>query len=56
MPKDFSQPLTCFYWHTYGVCQKSDNDCLYAHYPTGVIAAAPVSLNGGKGTLRPSCA
>ena len=30
MPKNFTQPLTCFYWHTYGYCNKSDDQCLYA--------------------------
>lgn len=71
MPKNFSQPLTCFYWHTYGHCNKSDESCLfvcirsiclpsayltmcsrYAHYSTGVVAAAPVSLGGSKGNME----
>lgn len=72
MPKHFTQPLTCFYWHKNGVCTKKDEDCLlvhtltsspprltiyltdctlrYAHYYTGVVAAAPVTVRGGNGT------
>ena len=28
LPKNFAQPLTCFYWHTYGRCTKSSDECL----------------------------
>lgn len=28
MPKHFTQPLTCFYWHKNGYCTKNDDDCL----------------------------
>lgn len=27
-PKHFKQPLECFYWHTFGYCTKSDDECL----------------------------
>ncbi|KAK5127861.1 hypothetical protein LTR85_004978 [Meristemomyces frigidus] len=50
-PKHFTQPLTCFYWHKNGFCTKSDEDCLYAHYYTGVVASAPVSVGGIKGVV-----
>ncbi|KAK5133228.1 hypothetical protein LTR08_008063 [Meristemomyces frigidus] len=48
MPKHFTQPLTCFYWHKNGFCTKSDEECLYAHYYTGVVASSPVSVGGNK--------
>lgn len=28
VPKNFDRPLTCFYWHTYGYCTKTNEDCL----------------------------
>jgi hypothetical protein len=37
---DISKSLTCFYWHR-GFCQKSDDDCIYAHYNTGRLAPEP---------------
>ncbi|KAK3702215.1 hypothetical protein LTR37_015047 [Vermiconidia calcicola] len=51
LPKNFSQPLTCFYWHTYGWCTKSDDQCSYAHHDTGVVASAPLALGNGKRSL-----
>ncbi|KAK4546551.1 hypothetical protein LTR36_001768 [Oleoguttula mirabilis] len=50
-PKHFTQPLTCFYWHNNGFCTKSDEGCLYAHYYTGVVASAPVSVGGVNGVV-----
>ncbi|KAI9726597.1 MAG: hypothetical protein M1828_000964 [Chrysothrix sp. TS-e1954] len=44
MPKDFETPLTCFYWSN-GGCSKSADECWYAHYETGVRAAAPVKVD-----------
>ncbi|TKA68501.1 hypothetical protein B0A49_07660 [Cryomyces minteri] len=44
MPKDFLQPMTCFYWATQGRCTKTADECFYAHWDTGVIASAPVSM------------
>ncbi|KAF2086506.1 hypothetical protein K490DRAFT_66700 [Saccharata proteae CBS 121410] len=44
-PKNFAKPLTCFYWYHNGRCQKSDEDCYYAHYDTGNLASAPVALS-----------
>lgn len=34
-------PLTCFFWATYGRCTRSDTGCTYAHYNTGTIAHNP---------------
>lgn len=47
MPKNFPQPLTCFYWHTQGRCNKSDEECWYAHCDTGVYASAPIRTGAG---------
>ncbi|TKA79356.1 hypothetical protein B0A49_01003 [Cryomyces minteri] len=44
MPKDFLQPMTCFYWATQGRCTKTADECFYAHWDTGVIASGPVSM------------
>lgn len=44
LPKHFKQPLTCFYWATQGHCVKSDEQCYYCHYATGVVASAPVRI------------
>ena len=43
LPKNFPQPLTCFFWHKNGRCNKRDIDCAYAHYDTGFMAGAPVT-------------
>ena len=43
LPKNFPQPLTCFFWHQNGRCNKRDIDCAYAHYDTGFMAGAPVT-------------
>ena len=48
LPKNFDKPLTCFFWHQNGRCNKRDNDCAYAHYHTGHLAAAPINLPGGR--------
>ena len=47
MPRNFSKPLTCFFWAQFGSCKKSDDECVYAHYHTGIIADAPISIAGG---------
>lgn len=46
LPKNFENPLTCFFWHANGRCNKRDEDCNYAHWETGFLAVAPV--NGGS--------
>lgn len=51
LPKDFKQPLTCFYWATQGICNKSDEDCWYCHYDTGLVAGAPVRVGNQGGGL-----
>lgn len=55
MPKNFATPLTCFFWKNNGRCSKSDEDCWYAHYDTGVVAAAPVTVGGRKSSLHSGC-
>ncbi|KAL8934264.1 MAG: hypothetical protein Q9216_005993, partial [Gyalolechia sp. 2 TL-2023] len=36
-----SKSLTCFFWHRNGRCNRSDSECAYAHYDTGVVAHNP---------------
>ncbi|KAL8946263.1 MAG: hypothetical protein Q9222_007319 [Ikaeria aurantiellina] len=36
-----SKPLTCFFWARNGHCTRSDAECTYAHYDTGVVANNP---------------
>lgn len=43
LTKNFPQPLTCFFWHQNGRCNKRDIDCAYAHHNTGFMASAPVT-------------
>ncbi|KAL8674075.1 MAG: hypothetical protein Q9168_001510 [Polycauliona sp. 1 TL-2023] len=33
--------LTCFFWARNGHCTRSDNECRYAHYDTGIVANNP---------------
>ncbi|MCJ1406712.1 hypothetical protein MMC19_000779 [Ptychographa xylographoides] len=40
--------LTCFYWHKYGKCNKSDDECLYAHKLTGSFADEPRHVEPGR--------
>ena len=41
--------LTCFWWKVKGVCRFSEDDCLYAHRDTGLLADAPRQVApGGK--------
>jgi hypothetical protein len=46
LPKNFDKPLTCFFWHQFGRCNKRDVDCAYAHWDTGFMASAPINLPG----------
>ena len=42
--------LTCWYWlHQPGGCIKSDEQCLYSHYDTGMYADKPVPIKDGCG-------
>ncbi|KAL8862393.1 MAG: hypothetical protein Q9178_001402 [Gyalolechia marmorata] len=36
-----SRSLTCFFWARNRKCNRSDEECSYAHYDTGTIARAP---------------
>ncbi|KAI9832793.1 MAG: hypothetical protein M1819_004013 [Sarea resinae] len=47
LPKNFNKPLTCYYWYTYGKCNKDDDECAYAHYDTGKYSNAPLRLEPG---------
>lgn len=38
--------LTCWYWAK-GHCRLADDQCLYSHFHTGKLAAAPVQLQPG---------
>ncbi|KAG9376830.1 hypothetical protein A1F94_012430 [Pyrenophora tritici-repentis] len=44
LPKNFRQPLTCFFWCQYKRCSRSSAECPYAHYDTGLYAKAPFGL------------
>jgi hypothetical protein len=46
LPKNFDKPMTCFFWHQFGRCNKRDVDCAYAHWDTGFMAGAPINLPG----------
>lgn len=45
--------LTCYFWSEFGHCQWSEEDCLYAHKPTGKIASAPVQVEVGSTSSFP---
>ncbi|KAF2763446.1 hypothetical protein EJ05DRAFT_507039 [Pseudovirgaria hyperparasitica] len=45
-PKDFSHPVSCFYWD-HGGCGKSDEECWYAHYHTGNPGKCPIKQADG---------
>ncbi|KAL8825617.1 MAG: hypothetical protein Q9170_007724 [Blastenia crenularia] len=36
-----SRSLTCFFWARNRKCNRSDEECSYAHYDTGTVARAP---------------
>lgn len=52
LPKNFPKPLTCFFWFNNGRCSKRDEDCMYAHWNTGHLAGAPITVptDTGSGT------
>ncbi|KAL8929016.1 MAG: hypothetical protein Q9208_001459 [Pyrenodesmia sp. 3 TL-2023] len=39
-----SRSLTCFFWARNRKCNRSDEECSYAHYDTGTIARAPPGI------------
>jgi hypothetical protein len=44
--------LTCFWWKVKGDCRFSEEDCLYAHHDTGLLADAPRQVTpGGEQTF-----
>lgn len=43
--------LTCFWWKVKGDCRFTEEDCLYAHHDTGLLADAPRQVTPGG---RPS--
>jgi hypothetical protein len=48
-PKPSVKHLTCWWWHEKGQCRYSEEECLYAHYETGLVADAPRQVRpGGK--------
>ncbi|KAF2248259.1 hypothetical protein BU26DRAFT_605758 [Trematosphaeria pertusa] len=50
LPKHFVAPITCFFWHHFGRCNKRDEDCAYAHWDTGYLAAAPINIVSATGS------
>ncbi|PVI04400.1 hypothetical protein DM02DRAFT_176009 [Periconia macrospinosa] len=50
LPKNFPKPLTCYFWFTNGRCSKRDVDCAYAHWNTGHLAGAPITVSTDTGT------
>ncbi|KAL8803344.1 MAG: hypothetical protein Q9182_003232 [Xanthomendoza sp. 2 TL-2023] len=36
--------LTCYFWNRDGRCSRSDADCRYAHYATGMVAYPPPNV------------
>lgn len=49
--------LTCFWWKVKGDCRFSEDDCLYAHRETGLLADAPRQVTpGGEQVHVSSCA
>ena len=60
-PHPHGQPsvkhLTCFWWKVKGECRFSEDDCLYAHRETGLLADAPRQVTpGGEQVHVLSCA
>jgi hypothetical protein len=52
-PHPYGKPsvkhLTCFWWKIKGSCRFAEDDCLYAHRDTGILADAPRQVApGGK--------
>ncbi len=41
--------LTCYFWANFGRCKRSDQECNYAHFHTGKMAANPAELRRRSG-------
>lgn len=41
--------LTCYFWANFGRCKRSDQECNYAHFHTGKMAANPAELRRRAG-------
>lgn len=41
-PVSGKKHLTCFYWAKNGTCRYTDDECVFAHYNTGVVAHDPL--------------
>ena len=39
--------LTCWWWFEKGQCRYDEDDCLYAHHDTGMVADAPRQVKPG---------
>lgn len=39
-----SKQLECYFWRRDGFCKKSEDECLYAHHPTGKVKEGPGAL------------
>ncbi len=55
-PHPYGKPsvkhLTCFWWKVKGICRFAEDDCLYAHRETGLLADAPRQVKPGGKHLR----
>ncbi|KAF2819380.1 hypothetical protein CC86DRAFT_413077 [Ophiobolus disseminans] len=49
LPRDFDKPLTCYFWHQNGRCNKRDEDCANAHFNTGYLAMSRIGLPSHTG-------
>jgi hypothetical protein len=58
-PHPYGKPsvkhLTCFWWKVKGDCRFSEEDCLYAHRETGLLADAPRQVTPGGKQNCPLC-
>lgn len=52
LPKYFDSPLTCFFWHQNGVCNKRGDLCSYAQWNTDNLASAPINIPGRTYTTQ----
>ncbi|KIV76870.1 hypothetical protein PV11_08721 [Exophiala sideris] len=47
-PNKSVKHMTCFWWRNQGFCKKTDEECSYAHWDTGLYSDAPKQVNPGE--------
>ncbi|KAK4943284.1 hypothetical protein LTR10_017127 [Elasticomyces elasticus] len=47
-PNKSVKHMTCFWWRNRGFCKKTDEECAYAHWDTGLYSDAPKQVNPGE--------